>query len=124
MTGTVHDAERRLRRAMLAGDVEVLENLLDERLIFTDPNGNRLSKDEDIAAHRSGLLDITAIDFAGDPIAHEYGDMATVCVMADLAGSYGGTEFFGTFAYSRVWLRTSGEWKVILGHCSVIPSTG
>lgn len=124
MTRNVHDAERRLRLAMLAGNVEALENMLSERLIFTDQHGNRLSREEDIAAHRSGLLDITAIDFTGDPVVHEYGDTATVCVTADLAGSYGGTEFFGTFAYSRVWLRTDGEWRVILAHCSALPSAG
>ncbi|WP_447765530.1 nuclear transport factor 2 family protein [Sphingopyxis panaciterrae] len=124
MIGNVHDAERQLRLAMLAGHVEALENLLGGRSIFTDQHGNRLSREEDIAAHRSGLLDITAIDFTGDPVVHEYGDTATVCVTADLAGSYDGTEFCGTFAYSRVWLRTNGEWKVILAHCSALLPAG
>ncbi|WP_082662616.1 MULTISPECIES: nuclear transport factor 2 family protein [unclassified Sphingopyxis] len=124
MTGNVDEAEHGLRLAMLAGNVDALENMLGEHLIFTDQNGNRLSRADDIAAHRSGLLDITAIDFTGDPVVHEYGDTATVCVTADLAGSYGGKAFFGTFAYSRVWLRRDGAWKVILAHCSALPSAG
>jgi ketosteroid isomerase-like protein len=117
------EAEASLRAAMLTGDVAALDALLSDRLCFTDHAGNRLSKSEDLAAHRSGLLRIETIDVVGAPDIRMWGDCATVGVTIDLAGLHDGTAFFGRFAYSRVWNREDGRWRVILAHCSALPAT-
>lgn len=49
-------AEDRLRTAMLRSDVKVLDELLDPGLIFTNHVGQLLSKEDDLAAHTSGML--------------------------------------------------------------------
>jgi Domain of unknown function (DUF4440)/Protein of unknown function (DUF952) len=46
-------AERRLQAAQLAGDVEALDRLLDDRLVAIGPDGARYTKADDLAAHRS-----------------------------------------------------------------------
>jgi hypothetical protein len=42
-----------LRAAMLSNDVDALDTLLDDDLIFTIPTGQIISKHDDLAAHRS-----------------------------------------------------------------------
>jgi hypothetical protein len=44
-------AEAALRAAMLAGDADALDALLDDDLSFTDQVGNRMSKADDLAVH-------------------------------------------------------------------------
>lgn len=119
----VIEAEATLRAAMLASDVAALDALLSDRLCFTDHAGNRLSKGDDLAAHRSGRLRIETIDPVGLPDLRMWGDCATVCLTVDLAGLYDGNAFFGRFAYSRVWSWDGGRWRVILAHCSALPAT-
>ena len=44
LTSALRDAERRLQAAQLAGDADVLDGLLDDRLIYTGgPDGARYS---------------------------------------------------------------------------------
>ncbi len=119
----IMEGEARLRAAMLAGDVAALDALLSDRLCFTDHAGNRFSKNDDLAVHRSGRLRIEAIDPVGAPDIRMWGDCATLCTTADLAGLYDGSAFFGRFAYSRVWSREDGRWRIILVHCSALPAT-
>ncbi|WP_447753149.1 nuclear transport factor 2 family protein [Sphingopyxis fribergensis] len=125
MSGTdlIETCEERLRQAMLASDVEALDDLLSDELIFTDHEGRRLSKSDDLAAHRSGALVIETIDRASDAVIHQMGNVATVCVDVDIAGTYEASAFFGRFAYARVWQFAEGGWKVVLAHCSAVPAT-
>ena len=54
LTSALPDAERRLQAAQLAGNVDILDGLLDDRLIYTgDPKGARYSKQDDLEIQRS-----------------------------------------------------------------------
>lgn len=116
-------AEAALRDAMLAGDVAALDELLDDAVCFTDQNGNRLSKADDLAGHRSGRLVVETIDTVDGVNVRHCGDCAAVTLTADLAGTYDGSAFFGRYAYSRIWHMSGGQWRVILAHCSGLPAT-
>lgn len=116
-------AEAALRRAMLAGDVEALTDLLADDVCYTDQAGNRLGKADDLAAHRSGVLRLETIDAVDVPDIRLRGDSATVCLTVDIAGLFDGAAFFGRFAYSRVWHLQDGRWRVVLAHCSALPAT-
>jgi hypothetical protein len=41
-------ADRRLQAAQLQSDVEVLDALIDDRLVFTGPDGRLYSKQDDL----------------------------------------------------------------------------
>jgi ketosteroid isomerase-like protein len=114
--------ERRLRQAMLDGDVEVLAQLLCDGLIFTNQDGVRLTKESDLATHRSRTLTIEALNTVGEPTVRLLGDTAIVFTVAELAGKYAGKTVGGLFAYTRVWHRGTGQWRVEAGHCSQIPA--
>ena len=126
-TGSVNDmaqieqAETRLRVAMLAGDVGTLDTLLSEKLVFTNQMGARLTKTDDIAAHRSGLLRIKRLDADEHPLIRVLGDSAIVCLTVELAGTYDDQPFDGTFAYTRLWHRSPNDgWQVEAAHCSPV----
>ena len=63
MTETVEtqiiNIEERLRQAMLASNVSVLNELLAPEIIITNHLGQLLEKQDDLAAHESGLIGLT-----------------------------------------------------------------
>lgn len=118
----IEHCEMQLRNAMLHSDVAQLERLLSDTLIFVNQDGARLTKPDDIAAHRSGLLAITSLSEQGEHIIQRFGDTAIVCLTTAVSGNYADQKFSGTLAYSRVWHRKDGRWQVVLGHCSSVGS--
>lgn len=110
--------EERLRTAMLSSNVEVLDELIADDLIFVNHFGQILSKETDIEAHRSGNLKITRIDILDQRI--KLLDMLAVTVTrVALTGTFG-TPFEGEFCYTRVWQYRIGKWQIASGHCSSV----
>ncbi|WP_396333475.1 nuclear transport factor 2 family protein [Burkholderia anthina] len=111
--------EAALRAAMLTNDVEVLDTLLDDGLIFTVPSGAIISKNDDLSAHRAKLLRLDTLDIQ-ETRADAIGELILTTTRAMLAGRFDGTVFSGTFAYTRLWRRSESSWRVVAGHASQI----
>jgi hypothetical protein len=112
--------ETQLREAQLAGDVNALDRLIDNALIFTTLEGTVVGKTDDLDLHRSGQLRITRMN----PIEHHIVDLGTTVVVAvkmDAGASVDGAVFSGKLRYTRVWCERAGGWRVIAGHMSVVP---
>lgn len=118
-TDEVNLLEAELREAMLAGDLKVLDALLAEDLVFTDHTGARLTKADDLAAHRLGRLKITKIDVS-DQHVRACPTFAVVTLVADVGGLFDGHVFMARLAYTRVWERVNEKWRVAAVHCSAL----
>lgn len=120
--GMIHEteiarAEEALRAAMLAGDVTALSALIDDRLVFTGPDGTVIGKDQDLSAHASGVLKLTQNDLTEGQF-HPVGDMVLATTKATLAGTFGDMSIDGNYAYTRLWSRASKQWRVIAGQAA------
>jgi ketosteroid isomerase-like protein len=102
---SIEDLEAALRRAMLSGDVDALDALLADALVFTTRTGAIATKQADLEAHRSGSLQLTVLDPSEERI-QRFGDTAIVSVKMRVAGRYVGTAFDGVYRYLRVWIRS------------------
>lgn len=111
--------EEALRAAMLANDVEALTDLLDDALVFTGPDGQVLSKSEDLSMHRDRLLRLDQLDLRETQV-HRIGAMILTTTKATLAGHFGSTPFRGVFAYTRLWRQSGEHWRVVAGHAAKI----
>ena len=94
MTETVEtqiiNAEERLRQAMLASDVGVLNELLAPTITITSHLGELLVKQDDLAAHESGLIKIHELQPSEQHI-QIYGEVAIVSVRMKLSGTHNGS---------------------------------
>jgi ketosteroid isomerase-like protein len=116
----IEDAEERLRTAMLNSDVRALDELLAPELIFTNHLGQLLGKEEDLAAHRSGLLRVNELKPSERHI-RLIGDVAIVSVRAQLSGTYDGNPADGDFRFTRVWaLGPEKAWRVVAAHAGTV----
>jgi ketosteroid isomerase-like protein len=111
--------ENRLIEAMKASDVETLDTLISDDLIFTGHYGDIFTKETDINAHREGnitIYDITATEQHIKP----FGDVVIVSVKKEISGSFFGDTEVGLYRFTRVWKQIGAEWKIIAGHSTQI----
>lgn len=111
--------EEELRRAQLAGDVDALDRLLDDELVFTGIDGRLYTKADDLALHRSGKLRITQMD-PGERHVIRLGPVVVVNVRMEASATINGAETIGPLRYTRVWCERPGGWKVVTGHMSAV----
>ena len=111
--------EAALIQAQLASDVTALERLLDEDLYFVGLGGRVFSKDDDLAAHRSGQLRITRMDPL-DRHVTVLGSVVVVSVLVDAEATIGGITNVAKLRYTRVWRQHSDGWKIVAGHMSAV----
>ncbi|OKH30967.1 DUF4440 domain-containing protein [Calothrix sp. HK-06] len=114
------EAEEKLRLAMLHSDVKALDELLSSRLIFTNHQGYLVSKEEDLAGHKSGALKLNSL-LASEQHILLTGDVAIVSVKMQLSGTYNSTPTNGIFRFTRVWSQSGdGTWQIIAGHSGIV----
>jgi ketosteroid isomerase-like protein len=124
MTETIEtqiiNIEEQLRQAMLASDVNVLNELLAPDIIITNHLGALLAKQDDIAAHQSGLIKIDELT-PSDRQIKVYGDTAIVSVRMQLSGSYNNSPANGDFRFTRVWaVSARGTWHIVAAHIGMV----
>lgn len=118
METEIASLEEQLKEAMLASDVASLEALISPDLVFVNHFGAVLSKEEDLALHRSGALRFHRIDPSERRILM-LEQAAFVGVRVHLSGVFNGSPFQEDLRFSRLWQRhASGPWQVIAGQAT------
>lgn len=114
MEDEIRHHEVLLREAMLAGDADALERLLDDCLIFVAPDGSVATKQDDLAAHRAGSHRFRRLDIE-DTRIEMHGHTALVVVLAWLSVEAQGQVFEGRHRYTRTWHRGADGWRIVGG---------
>lgn len=117
--------EAEIRAAQLAADVVALDRLIGDALLFTGPDGQLGTREEDLAAHGSGAVRFREHEPEELRIRRVGADVAVSALRARLAVEVGGALLRGTYRYTRVWAREGGgPWRVVGGHVSEVPNAG
>ena len=115
--------ESRIRDAQLAADVEALDALIADELLFTGPTGEIATKAQDLAAHRTGAVRFRTHEPVELRIRRVGSDVAATNLSARLTLDVAGESVGGTYRYTRVWARASdGTWQVVGKHVSEVRS--
>ena len=108
----VVEVENRLFSAQLVSDVDVLDQLLHDDLAAVAPNGQIVTKEMDLHAHRSKAMVIEEASTVIDEVRIT-GDTAISIVTMKAKGKMMGTPLEGQFRYFRVWQRFEGTLKIV-----------
>lgn len=113
-------AEERLRLAMQASDVQALDRILADDLLFTNHMGQIVSKAQDLELHRSGMLSFRSVETVElQVLGNAALPMTSICVK--LAGSYGGQNFEALLRFTRIWRQAdNGQWQLAVAHSSPV----
>ena len=113
------EIENQLREAMKKSDVEILEQLLHDDLLFVLPSGEVITKKTDLETHQSGNLVLEEITSSMDSIK-QIDENVVVTLSSNLKGKMLEQNFEGNFRYLRVWKMFDGQLKVIAGSCVAV----
>ncbi|WP_277011816.1 nuclear transport factor 2 family protein [Flavobacterium lindanitolerans] len=113
------EIENQLREAMKKSDVEILEQLLHDDLLFVLPSGEVITKKTDLETHKSGNLVLEEITSSIDSIK-QIDENVVVTLSSKLKGKMLEQNFEGNFRYLRVWKMFDGQLKVIAGSCVAV----
>jgi ketosteroid isomerase-like protein len=119
LTDELREAERRLQAAQLAGDIAALDQLLDDRLIFTfGPDGKCYTKQDDLQLHRSRQQSLTKI-IEEDLTVLVEGRTGVTWFLGALEGTFAGAPFAARLRYTRTWIHDDHHgWRVLAAHAS------
>lgn len=106
------DMERQAKEASLRRDAEFSLRTLAEDYVAITPLGQVTTKQETLAARRSGQLRYESMNVT-DMVVRLYGDTAVVTARADVKGHQLGEDFSGPYRYTRVWVRRNGHWQAV-----------
>lgn len=113
--------EAELRAAQLASDADALDRLISNDLLFTGPDGRLATKEDDLAAHRGGVVRMRVHE-PREMRMRPVGDgVVLVALLTRVAGEYAGQPFDGLVRYTRVWAREAdGAWRIAGGHVAPV----
>ncbi|MBD2533178.1 nuclear transport factor 2 family protein [Nostoc flagelliforme FACHB-838] len=106
--------EKKLLSAMKTNNVELLDQLLHDELLFNGPSGETATKAMDLENYRSGNINLHTLE-SSDLMLNMVADDVVVAVTVEILGNYLGQEIDGKFRYLRVWKLLENNWKVIAG---------
>ncbi len=116
----IQESERRLRNAMLQSNINALDELLSDDLIFTNHLGHLMTKQDDLEAHRSGMLNIETLIPSEEHIQIK-GDVAVVTMKVRISGSFAGVSSENDFRFTRIWARSSNNtWQIIAAQSCIV----
>ncbi len=110
----VIEFEKRLLEALKTRDIQVLDELLHDNLIFNIPTGQTITKEMDIENYSSGIMTVYDISISDQTIS-TIENISTVVVTVYLKAKYADQIIDGKFRYLRVWKLYNNSWKVIAG---------
>lgn len=108
--------ENQLLKAIKNTDIDQLDMLLHEKLLFVNPIGQTITKAIDLQNYRSGRITIDKISAEGHNICMVE-NTAVVSVTINLKGKYLDNYLDESYQYLRVWIKEKNTWKVIAGSC-------
>jgi hypothetical protein len=113
----LREAEHRLQAAQLAGDVDALDTLLDDRLIFTF-GGDVSTKADDLELHRTGAQVMTRLVEEELTVLAD-GSAGVTWFRGVVEGTVRGTPFAARMRYTRTWLHDEIHgWRIVAAHSS------
>ena len=115
----IRKVENQLLEAMKRSDVQVLDQLIHDDLLFVLPTGEVITKEMDLETHRSGNIVFEEIISSVETIKL-IEDNAIVTLSLKLKGKMLQQGFEGRFRYIRVWKMMEEKFKIIAGSCTAI----
>ncbi len=111
--------EKQLLEAIKTSNVNVLDKLLHNDLLFLAPNAQVITKAIDIASHKAGDMIVEELNATIETM-NCINDTAVISLVYDTKGQMLGNPINGKFRYIRVWKKMGNEIKVIAGSCFML----
>ncbi|MBS1007434.1 nuclear transport factor 2 family protein [Leuconostoc suionicum] len=100
--------ENKLNTAMINHDINTLDNLLDDQVVFINHFGNILKKSDDIQSHKNKDFDIEAIEVLKNSVVL-FKNTAISISNTTVHARFGNKKQTDHLIYNRVWQKNIDE---------------
>lgn len=114
MNDEIIKVEEELRLAMLNSDVEKMDELIADSLIFIAPQGEVITKQMDLDVQKNKIQQISKLTPSEQQI-QIYDNLALVTVKMEIIGTFSGIDISGTYRYIRTWKKFDSKWRIVAG---------
>lgn len=114
MNDEIIKVEEELRLAMLNSNVEKLDELIADSLIFIAPQGEIITKQMDLDVQKNKIQQISQL-ISSEQQIQIYDNLAVVTVKMNIIGTFSGIDISGAYRYIRTWKKTNNKWQIIAG---------
>lgn len=105
-----------LIEAIKTSDIDFIDNVLHDDLQFLTPNGQVITKEMDLASHKSKQMTVEVL-IPTFETCKIIGDTAISIVVYDAKGTMLGKSISGQFRYIRNWQVFNDSIKIVSGAC-------
>ena len=119
MENIIKGYEERLRTAMMTSDIEESDRLFSDDLIFINHLGAFISKADDIAAVKQGLVKLSDIKVLSQNI-HIADTVAVVVSDIEMEVVINNEHLSEHLVYTRIWQKHDDEWKLVRGQATKV----
>ncbi len=113
----IRQYEERLRIAMMNSDIEVLDKLISDDLVFINHSGQLISKDNDLDFHKNEIARLRNINIINQNV-YAAENIAIVISDVNLEVVDNNQTSIESLIYTRVWQKTNDEWMIIRGQAT------
>lgn len=106
--------EEELRLAMLAGDVDKLNSLISDSLIFIAPQGEIITKQMDLDVQKNKIQKLSEL-ISSEQQVQIIDNCAIVTVKMKITGTFSNIDISGNYRYIRTWQKTNNSWQIVSG---------
>ncbi|OPB85028.1 DUF4440 domain-containing protein [Elizabethkingia ursingii] len=108
--------ENQLYKAIKESDIQMLDLLLHDDLLFILPNGEIITKEQDLKNYKDGIMEVEELIPKTESL-NIIEDTAVITLTIILKGKFQGVYFEEKFRYIRLWKNIDNQLKVIGGSC-------
>jgi ketosteroid isomerase-like protein len=112
MKQEINQCEEKFLQAFRTSNVNVVEELIHDELVYNNATGDVVSKKADIEGFKAANLQIETVDCVEREI-QLFGDTAIVTTVIYLKASSGGHLIEGKTRFLRTWKKFNNGWKII-----------
>ena len=110
---TIEAIEREWLDALAAGDIRTLARIWDDSFVFTDPDGDALSREHCLREIEAGAIAFDSVELLRMQ-TRVFGDTAVVLGYVALEGRAGKREYSGPYSFLDVYARAGDTWRAVL----------
>ena len=114
--------EHEAHEAFLSADTNALARLLSDDYIFTDAQGQQVTKAEWLADMASGKLRFDSVESTALQV-RTYGDAAVAIGRVAMKGLYNGEPFEGHHCYTATYVKLDGRWQLVAEQANQLPDS-
>jgi ketosteroid isomerase-like protein len=116
--------ENRFNEALVRGDLNTIDSIEAEDLVFTDAAGMVTSKADELQSLKLGDVKFESIKMDNTRV-QDFGDFAVVTGRLVEKAQYKKSDISGTYRFTDVWAKRNGKWVHVAGQETLVTaSTG